>query len=1087
MKFVDPLSSGIVGLNCILVKVFSLCSGVDMDVGMDPTTAAPWISVILLIFLLITSVLVRKLLQKWNTRNYVFIEWSVLGFTICTTKLARSKISKETDMNQLMIRNAPKQMANYLLNSPLVLCQNGVDISLGFINRIEDLTLVETMIALIIPCVEHVNMSDKRLVTVRQFTVPSKIRLEVLDLSDNRLTEIPNEITKLEKLKTLNLSKNRLKTLPEHMESMESLQELDLSNNKSLRELPGSLGLLNSLMLISIGGTRIQGIPLNFYHFNDRGGYFDLGSSPNGFPPLECPPIDTLKEALMKDTKNSTLLQRTWLTQYWDDLIKERVATIKQMIPVVLLGRTGAGKTTFASSLVNGTPSHASESTKGFEIPREINLRRKNQDCTLRILDVAGQEFYGVLHTFLLSIGNPKDLITMVVINAEQYYQFFSSSWATTPLNEHINYMKHCGLWINTALSINPSCALLVVLTHTDLLKNPDVMMVENDLRKNIEQQLDERLSHHSKFHDRKALVSHHQLLKSSMSFIKSACYHKSRKLNIKIKKAMFEGGLEEAKKALIESTADIQSPIVFTPEWQPILRFIMSLAEKNSDALVSITSLKTEFPFQNDIIEEILHELNKQRIIFLFPESGFFCPSPVHLQYLCGVTIDHTCSDQLHAMVEDAAITGDIPVEILERLWSVDSRARNKESKVAQQWLSKKLKVSLLIAIACVVIVTIITTIFLAVNNSKKEVSQGQNSTSTSVIATTTSKYEVTQHLFETATLDTLLETTPTPVTNGYSDATPVSEGMPRIVIVLISVLSTMIVNILAFFVWRRCHKKRKYRQEPSKSTDELTDQNEPLPSSPQPVFSTALLPLTDSDNLFPLIKDILTTHFMGCSVQLRSDAEDVVEGLHLPFLLRETVPQEECLSYWPESTNQDQLTLEFAFFPLIPPGLLSLFLNAIRTESSRFFKESTLEINCIWQGGAIMSFHCHQDTICILVQGVNYSFNPDKVDFQAPLNSGPYSIEKDLRHSMVYICVRGSEEKKMVMRNWLKFAKQTLAHIALKSWPGCHFDTVSLCPHMLGTESSQRLIHESTTDMATSATVVQCSLCQSNHFSGL
>ena len=207
--------------------------------------------------------------------------------------------------------------------------------------------------------------------------------------------------------------------------------------------------------------------------------------------------------------------------------------------------------------------------------------------------------------------------------------------------------------------------------------------------------------------------------------------------------------------------------------------------------------------------------------------------------------------------------------------------------------------------------------------------------------------------------------------------------------------------------------------------------------------------------------MKEILTTHFMGCSIELASDEGGSEEHLHLPFLLRETVPQEECLRYWPAHTDDDQLTLEFAYFPLIPPGLLSLFLNAIRTESGQFFNQSKMEVDSIWQGGAIMSFHNNRDIIRILVQGVNYSFNPDKVDHQDPLNSGPYKIEKTLLEAKVYICIRGSAANNVAMWKWLYFAKEKLISVALKSWPGCQYTIHFPCPHALGKNRMRSFDH--------------------------
>ncbi len=55
-------------------------------------------------------------------------------------------------------------------------------------------------------------MKDKRLIQIIEQAAES--RLEMLDLSNERLTEIPSEIKKLKNLSKLNLRNNKLSVLP---------------------------------------------------------------------------------------------------------------------------------------------------------------------------------------------------------------------------------------------------------------------------------------------------------------------------------------------------------------------------------------------------------------------------------------------------------------------------------------------------------------------------------------------------------------------------------------------------------------------------------------------------------------------------------------------------------------------------------------------------------------------------------------------------------------------------------------------------------------------------------------------------------
>ena len=61
-----------------------------------------------------------------------------------------------------------------------------------------------------------------------------------LDLSDLKLTKLPESIESLTQLQRLNLHNNQLKKLPEAIASLTQLQGLELSNNQ-LTKLPEAI------------------------------------------------------------------------------------------------------------------------------------------------------------------------------------------------------------------------------------------------------------------------------------------------------------------------------------------------------------------------------------------------------------------------------------------------------------------------------------------------------------------------------------------------------------------------------------------------------------------------------------------------------------------------------------------------------------------------------------------------------------------------------------------------------------------------------------------------------------------------------
>lgn len=84
--------------------------------------------------------------------------------------------------------------------------------------------------------------------------------LQELNLSKNRLKEIPPEIQMLKNLKKLSLFKNRIEALPPEIGELENLEELIINNNE-LETLPEEIGKLKKLRYIDLWSNNIVGLP----------------------------------------------------------------------------------------------------------------------------------------------------------------------------------------------------------------------------------------------------------------------------------------------------------------------------------------------------------------------------------------------------------------------------------------------------------------------------------------------------------------------------------------------------------------------------------------------------------------------------------------------------------------------------------------------------------------------------------------------------------------------------------------------------------------------------------------------------------
>lgn len=84
--------------------------------------------------------------------------------------------------------------------------------------------------------------------------------LEVLDITDKGIEEIPKEIYKLQSLSVLHLCNNSIKTLPDELYSMHTLTDFCLHNNQ-ITTISERIGNLVNLIQLSISNNNIVELP----------------------------------------------------------------------------------------------------------------------------------------------------------------------------------------------------------------------------------------------------------------------------------------------------------------------------------------------------------------------------------------------------------------------------------------------------------------------------------------------------------------------------------------------------------------------------------------------------------------------------------------------------------------------------------------------------------------------------------------------------------------------------------------------------------------------------------------------------------
>ena len=84
--------------------------------------------------------------------------------------------------------------------------------------------------------------------------------LSNLDAKNNALTSVPNRIGDLKKLSNLNLSGNKLTSLPSTIGEASALETLDLSNNQ-ITDLPNSMAKLSRLRNLLLSKNQLKAAP----------------------------------------------------------------------------------------------------------------------------------------------------------------------------------------------------------------------------------------------------------------------------------------------------------------------------------------------------------------------------------------------------------------------------------------------------------------------------------------------------------------------------------------------------------------------------------------------------------------------------------------------------------------------------------------------------------------------------------------------------------------------------------------------------------------------------------------------------------
>lgn len=303
-----------------------------------------------------------------------------------------------------------------------------------------------------LPALRSLSLARNNLADLSQrFFMQFKL-LDILDLSNNKLTQLSPAVGYLSKLSYFDVSGNSLTFIPESIVGMTSLKYLDLSSNK-LPSLSVCFGRMKSLNTLKISSNSMTVLPPHLGSLRDTLQTFDFSGNE-----LVTPPMDILKGG-----------SKAVLDFLYDSLSGSKpIYRMKMMI----VGEENVGKTTLVDQLTRRWKAASSDgiyepistlSTDGIAISTcsfhckndgEKRIPRLAEDFDVNISwwDFAGQELYYTTHQFFLSGRS----IFVVVWNLEK------------PIEE-----SRVEFWLNSIQSKISNATVVLVGTHLDGLKGP--------------------------------------------------------------------------------------------------------------------------------------------------------------------------------------------------------------------------------------------------------------------------------------------------------------------------------------------------------------------------------------------------------------------------------------------------------------------------------------------------------------------------------------------------------------------------------------------------------------------------------------
>ncbi|KAG2399001.1 Plant intracellular Ras-group-related LRR protein [Vigna angularis] len=107
--------------------------------------------------------------------------------------------------------------------------------------------------------VRTLDLTHNRIVDI-PMEINKLINIQRMVLAENLIERLPVSLGKLQSLKLLNLDGNRITSLPDELDQLVRLERLSVSRNL-LASLPMTIGSLRNLVLLNVSNNKLQSLP----------------------------------------------------------------------------------------------------------------------------------------------------------------------------------------------------------------------------------------------------------------------------------------------------------------------------------------------------------------------------------------------------------------------------------------------------------------------------------------------------------------------------------------------------------------------------------------------------------------------------------------------------------------------------------------------------------------------------------------------------------------------------------------------------------------------------------------------------------